>query len=325
VAKSKIAAVFAVQPEEGVREMDPRKHSVLSVACSVGLAAGTLLAIPTSASANTIAEFPLPTANSSPNGIAAGPDGSLWFTEFSDRIGRITTAGVITEFPLAGGSGPVGIAAGPDGNLWFTEAEGSNIGRITTAGAITEFAVTAGPPGGITAGPDGNLWFTEFFDTIGRITTAGVVTVFPLRAGSEPADIAAGADGNLWFTEGEGNSIGRITTTGVITEFPLFSGSQPSGIAAGADGNLWFTEVVGNNIGRITTAGVVSEFPLPKASSFPLRIAAGPRQPLVHRGQQHRADHDHRRDHRVSTADRLERALGHHRRSRRQRLVHRGS
>ena len=31
--------------------------------------------------------------------IAAGPDGNLWFTEFdNNKIGRITTAGVITEF-----------------------------------------------------------------------------------------------------------------------------------------------------------------------------------------------------------------------------------
>ena len=31
--------------------------------------------------------------NAQPYGIAAGPDGALWFTEFAGRIGRITTAG----------------------------------------------------------------------------------------------------------------------------------------------------------------------------------------------------------------------------------------
>jgi hypothetical protein len=29
-------------------------------------------------------------------------------------------------------SGPTGIAAGPDGNMWFTERETNRIGRITT-------------------------------------------------------------------------------------------------------------------------------------------------------------------------------------------------
>src|SRR5690349_17248812 len=54
--------------------------------------------------------------------ITSGPDGNLWFTEQGvNKIGRITPAGVITEFPLAASSGPSGITTGPDGNLWFTE------------------------------------------------------------------------------------------------------------------------------------------------------------------------------------------------------------
>ena len=75
------------------------------------------------------------TAGSGPIGIAAGPDGNLWFTEAGgDRIGRITPAGAITEFTagITAGSGPFGITAGPDGNLWFTEIDGNRIGRITT-------------------------------------------------------------------------------------------------------------------------------------------------------------------------------------------------
>ncbi len=59
-----------------------------------------------------------------PGGIATGPDGNLWFTERNlDRIGRITPAGVVTEFGT--GISPDAnlrrITAGPDGNLWFTE------------------------------------------------------------------------------------------------------------------------------------------------------------------------------------------------------------
>ncbi len=53
-------------------------------------------------------------------------------------IGRITTKGKITEFPLPTrcesplGCEPFGITAGPDGNLWFTESSGNKIWRITT-------------------------------------------------------------------------------------------------------------------------------------------------------------------------------------------------
>jgi virginiamycin B lyase len=59
------------------------------------------------------------------------------------------------EFALAGNSDPEGITAGPDGNLWFTEFTGNRIGRITPAGTVTEFPVLTGKrgPEGITAGP----------------------------------------------------------------------------------------------------------------------------------------------------------------------------
>ncbi len=80
----------------------------------------------------SITEFPLPTSPK-PEGITAGPDGNLWFTElYGNQIGRISPSGTISEFPLpTSGSGPSGITAGPDGNLWFTENVGK-IGRITT-------------------------------------------------------------------------------------------------------------------------------------------------------------------------------------------------
>ena len=112
------------------------------------------------ASGQTFTEFTIPTASSSPQGIGAGPDGNLWFTEpapSSNKIGRITTAGVFTEFTIPTASSSSGwIAAGPDGNLWFTESSVNKIGRITTAGVFTEFTIpTAGSqPAGIAAGPD---------------------------------------------------------------------------------------------------------------------------------------------------------------------------
>jgi virginiamycin B lyase len=207
----------------------------------------------------------------------------------ANNIGRITTAGAITEFPIpTPSSGPQGITLGPDGALWFTEAasNANKIGRITTAGAITEFPIPtpgSGPPG-ITSGPDGALWFTELIgNKIGRITTAGVITEFPIPTPqSNSTAITAGPDGALWFTESQTNKIGRITTAGVITEFPIpTANSGPSGITAGPDGALWFTEGTNannaNKIGRITTAGVVTnEFPTPTVGSGPQGITLGP-------------------------------------------------
>ncbi len=239
------------------------------------------LALCSVASGQVITEFPVPSGGN-PQFIRMGSDGNLWFpVTTTNQIGRITTAGVVTEFPIpTAPSGLVGITAGPDGNLWFTEGNGNKIGRITTAGVITEFPIPAGAgPLDIAAGPDGNLWFTETSaNKIGRITTAGVVTgEFPIPTpGAGAYKITAGPDGNLWFSEQNAGQIGRITTAGVITEFPTpTSGSEPTGIVTGPDGNLWFAEGGVDKIGRITTAGVITEFPVLTANSFPLDITVG--------------------------------------------------
>lgn len=246
--------------------------------------------IPTTAThtvAGTITEYGSGmTASATPLGIAAGPDGALWFTENSaNKIGRIDTSGNITEYSagLSAGSGPMGITVGSDGALWFTEYNGGRIGRITTSGVITEYSsgISGGSyPVGITAGPDGALWFTEYNgNRIGRITTSGVVTQYStgITMMSNPYYIVAGPDGALWFTEFGANQIGRITTSGVVTEYSSGITSVSFGITAGPDGALWFTEYSGNRIGRITTAGVVTEYSTGMAyGGSPSGIATGP-------------------------------------------------
>ena len=68
-----------------------------------------------------------------PTDLTSGPDGDLWFTEsVRGRIGRITSSGLIAEFPIPGAKAwPWGITAGPGGNLWFTDPGQDKIGRIT--------------------------------------------------------------------------------------------------------------------------------------------------------------------------------------------------
>lgn len=238
---------------------DPRVRSSLAVS----LATATLVVLGWSAStgAQSITEYALP-PTTSPRAITTGPDGALWFTEFSDDVG-------------------------------------SGIGRITPSGVITLPSMSELYGNSITAGPDGALWFTGYGNAIGRITTSGAISVYPTPTDtSSPNGIAAGPDGALWFTELTGNRIGRITTTGAITEFPLpmYSGG-PLYIAAGSDGALWFTNVssaTGSEIGRITTSGVITEFSIPGSSpglgaTTAVGIAAGAgRRAVVHRDWQRR-------------------------------------
>ena len=232
--------------------------------------------------------FAVPTAGGSPKGIANGPDGAVWFTEYAaNKIGRVTTAGAFTEYSLpTTPSGPYQIATGSDGALWFTEFENSahQIGRITTSGAITEYTIPDSlgvtPQAlGIAAGSDGALWVTcANTSQIARVTTSGQITTYALPPAANPFSIASGPDGALWFVENSiPSAIGRITTAGGITQYPLpgASAGTLSAITAGPDGALWFMDSLaqGTMIGRIAGNGATTFFAVP---GTPSGLAAGP-------------------------------------------------
>ena len=260
----------------------------------------------------TITEYAVPSANSTPNAIAAGPDGALWFTTApkstpQGSIWRITTAGAFTEYPLPppppAPLTPGFITAGPDGALWFTAVNGGGpeeVAQITTAGAITAKYSDFGDAGlgGIAAGPDGALWLADPSDPnhsprIVRIPVGGSAPSnfgisFEPNNGPYPVAIVAGSDGALWFTGrfwfSPDHFIGRITTSGAVTAYLLPTTSSAEGITAGPDGALWFTEGSGvsgspgsgNKIGRITTAGAIAEYPIPTPNAGAFFITAGP-------------------------------------------------
>ena len=169
------------------------------------------------------------------NGIAAGSDGALWFaaaaTNNNDQcfefpfcllpfIGRITIAGIVTEYSMAndGFAEPYAITSGPDGALWFTDGAGQ-VGRITTAGNVTRYSGLNINNGGwgITTGADGALWFTEGPCIAPPDTGQGCGLAPP--------------------------AIGRIATNGVLAEYAIPSATaQPVGITAGPNGTIWFAE-----------------------------------------------------------------------------------
>ncbi len=179
-----------------------------------------------------------------PYAITSGADGNLWFTESgspSGYIGRITPAGVVTEFPAPLAAGALGIVAGPDGNVWYLGS--GSVGRVTPAGVVTTFPTPGEGGARITVGPDGALWASG--NHVERITMQGVVTSFPTGTGINGGlvGIVTGPDGALWVAE-TSNQIARITTTGDVTQYRtgISAGAGPQEITVGPDGNLWFTE-----------------------------------------------------------------------------------
>lgn len=226
----------------------------------------------------TISEFNIPTNESLPSDITAGADGNIWFTEFNtDKIGRITPTGEITEFSLPGSEeddfqrGPWKITAGPDGNIWFTELSVSKIGRISPVGIFTEFQLpsTSSDPSDIVTGPDGNIWFTEhsISGNIGKITPSGIITEYMLPTSRGAfISITSGPDGNIWVTDG-GVKIGKFNPESPLETYVEFTvpGEHIGtwGITTGPDGNIWFTENDASKIGRISPTGTLTEFSVP--------------------------------------------------------------
>ena len=212
-----------------------------------------------------ITEFALPSGHI-PRAIVAGPDGNLWFTESgTNRVGKITPTGTITEFVVA--TGGSGLCAGQDGALWFPEAA-PTLGRITTSGSLSERTFT-GSLGmlDITTGPDGNLWVLD--PDTKRIWTGAPATssisfnlnFFTIpKASNGNGSITAGPDGNVWYASGNsaagGNGVvARVnTSTLAITETTIVGSGQagPTSITPSSDGNIWVT--VNTSLVRVTTA-----------------------------------------------------------------------
>ncbi len=256
----------------------------------------------------TITEWRIPTSSSFPQGITAGSDGALWFTECGgNKIGRIPTDAPtpnpastatpnpdISEYPLPTANAyPHGITSGPDGALWFAECNANKIGRIPTdatpgSGAqITEYASGA-TPFGITTGPDGNLWYGNFNrNDVQSMSPAGTVLQTYTTATQYTDFFVTGPDGAVWFTECNAPGvIGRIKN-GVLSEESVPNSSvgtspAPYGIAVGSDGNIWFTDLDGHGgIGKVDVAtfpatGSISEIALPGTSGLPFGITSGP-------------------------------------------------
>ena len=248
------------------------------------------------AAAVTVTEFTGGLAVSpNPTAVAPGPDGNVWFTD-NRAVGRITPAGVITEYTAgipAGDTPANSITVGSDHALWFC-LDGMNpaVGRIDPAtGTITHFALSSDPQS-VVEGPDGNVWFIGGAGmgtgAIGYITPAGKVT--EITSGFSTANtaveaIAPGPDGNIWFLDtGTPYSVGHVD----LSKTPYALSETSTGIdplevlddiTAGPDGNVWFTAA--GAIGKITLpAGTVTEVDAGnnglQANAVPDEIMAGP-------------------------------------------------
>jgi len=174
----------------------------------------------------TITEFELPRRGEvqcgfvCPYGIARGLDGALWFTESQlsagggNRVGRLTTDGQLTEYPLPSANAlPTCITAGRD-LVYVCESRTSRIAEVGRTGAVTERKLpgAAGPaPVAAVATKDGRVWIVvgrQYPGAAGGGEVAilgrdGSFTTYKAPASAAVRDGAAvDATGQLWFVAG---------------------------------------------------------------------------------------------------------------------------
>jgi streptogramin lyase len=119
--------------------------------------------------AGELSLFRIPGKDTGPEGIAAGPDGRLWFVEtgqFSEGVATIGVDGKFgPRFPSRvgelGGALPKdarqGLAFGPEGDAWVPTYGG--LLRLTPAGQQTLFREAIG--GAVAVGREGDPWVLE--------------------------------------------------------------------------------------------------------------------------------------------------------------------
>ncbi|MDZ5664071.1 hypothetical protein SFC79_20010 [Nocardioides sp. S-58] len=155
-----------------------------SMWCQNGSSSGQDTITKVNADASGGTTYPLPSDATYPNGLAAGPVGSIWFTRSSSgtmftspsrgSIGYLDQASGATKIWQTGSrSAPTDLVQGPDGQMWFTNVGAApGIGHIAANGVGAISSVGNYEPTSLTFGPDGAIWFTDSKNNaIVRVTT----------------------------------------------------------------------------------------------------------------------------------------------------------
>jgi virginiamycin B lyase len=226
---------------------------------------------------------------SRPHGIAAGPDGSVWFTLWNrGSLGTLLPGAAlsVTEVPLPRACFQTEeLAPGPDGALWCVAGGGTRIVRVAAAEPhgvqVFERKGNFRSLWSIAPGPGGLFWMGGARRLVRmRATVPPEYEEYPFAYSNASAlGVAVDAAGDVWFTRTDG-AIGRTDPRSPLA--PEIFGlpdpkSEPQGIAIGPDGSVWFTELAGNAIGRFDPArSAFQEFALPTPDAKPRGITAGP-------------------------------------------------
>jgi virginiamycin B lyase len=228
--------------------------TLAAMLCIAVLAGGALLLL-RAGPGKTFVEYRMGEPEDAPIAIAAGADGSIWFTiDHADGIGRVRD-GRIERLPTANRNiEPLGLAVAADGGAWYTDLAARAITHVSRDGEIARFVLDTPITrlGRLAIAPDGAAWFADLTGYGVTRLKDGVFTRHQIEsARGGPYGVAVSADGAVWATLQNGNQLLRLAADGTGKTFDLpRGGAVPTDVAAGPDGSVWFLQFRANRIGR---------------------------------------------------------------------------
>jgi RHS repeat-associated protein len=199
-----------------------------------------------------------------PEGIALGPDGSVYIADGgNNRIRRVKPDGFISTVAGTGVQGsdgdggpataarlwfPFGVALGPDGSLIVADTGNSRIRRVGPDGVIT---TVAGNPDADVLGDGGPA-------------TAAMLTF--------PRSVALGADGSVYIADAFDYRVRRVRPDGIIVTFAgtgnagsdgdggvaTLANLTATGVAVGRDGSVFIVDSDSSKVRRVGANGIIT-------------------------------------------------------------------
>ncbi len=214
----------------------------------------TLLGSPAQAAVRV---FPIPSSDADPGRIVTAPGGDMWFTERdTDKVGRITPSGHITEYALpATTAGDVegsvmDLDVDPHGDVWVVYDYGRYVAVLDPQGRLQETGDLGGDLGGdpnggeIRIAHDGTVWITMNYAESGIARVSGGRITWNANAPECDDVLGLAADRTAWCAKEDRlihvDPAGDGGTTYPMPDLPGAGAPWPLSLAAGPAGSIWF-------------------------------------------------------------------------------------
>ena len=238
-----------------------------------------------------LSDIQLPDRGGQTQGIASGPDGSIWVAlsfpnkeldNKPDKLVRVLPSRAVRTYATPTANGWIyGIAVRRNGDVLFTENFAGKIGCRFVDGRFREIRLSdpKSGPTDIALAADDSAWFVERdSNRLGLLSKNFQLREFSVsRADGKLfwlSDLAVDTAGNAWVIknpaeveEGRimpsfrdaGGRIIMVDRHGRVREYPV---GLVNGITRGPDGRIWFTRHA--SFGRIGPDGTITTFSSPK-------------------------------------------------------------